>query len=89
MTRRRAPKYDYICRRCLCACRADGSRHLGGGSANFTACGQNPIPVLRSDWEASIKADVASLRDRHAPGKKEMEVNDVRRDANDAHRGTS
>ncbi len=64
MARKRPPECDYICARCLCPCRADGSRHVGGGSADFTACGQDPLPVLRSDWEAAIKADVSALHNR-------------------------
>jgi hypothetical protein len=64
MTRKRPPEYDYICSRCLCACESDGSRHISGGSADFTACKKGPVPILRSEWKAGIKADVAAIRER-------------------------
>ncbi|SKK36945.1 hypothetical protein [Mycobacteroides abscessus] len=65
MTRRRSPQHDYICRRCLCACNISGTRHEGGGSADFRACGKPPIPVLRSDFVKELAEDVASIRERH------------------------
>lgn len=65
MARKRPPEYDYICRRCLCACNIAGTRHEGGGSANFRACGKPPIPVLRSAYQREIAEDVACIRERH------------------------
>ncbi len=65
MTRRRSPEHDYICQRCLCACNVSGTRHEGGGSADFRACEKPPIPVLRSDFEKMIAGDVAAIRERH------------------------
>ncbi len=53
MTRRRSPEHDYICQRCLCACNVSGTRHEGGGSADFRACEKPPIPVLRRDFRES------------------------------------
>jgi hypothetical protein len=65
MARKRSPEYDYICKRCLCACNdARPPRHISGGSADFTACKKEPMPILRRDWEAGIKANVAAMRDR-------------------------
>lgn len=64
MSRRRPPEHDYICRRCGCACNAAGTRHLGGGSRDMRACDRAPEPLLRSDFEAQIRADVAAVIDR-------------------------
>lgn len=64
MTRRRSPEYDYICRRCGCACDSIGHRHLGGGNATMRACRRGPDPVLRREFEREICDDVAALRDR-------------------------
>lgn len=64
MARMRAPEDDYICQTCQCACDRWGIKHLGGGSKNFTCCGKTPLPILRSEWEAMIKSDVAGLKDR-------------------------
>lgn len=60
--RRRPPEYDYICRRCGCAC--NGRRHLGGGSTAMRACGKPPDPVLRSVFKAEVREDVAAIRER-------------------------
>lgn len=63
MSRKRPPEGDYICQVCLCPCDASGGKHVGGGGAGHTSCGKPATPVLRSVWEANLKADLAAIRD--------------------------
>lgn len=66
MARKRSPEHDYICRRCGCPC--DFTKHIGGGQG-MRACGQAPDVVLRSAYEAEIKADLEAIFGRRAsPG---------------------
>jgi hypothetical protein len=71
MARKRAPEDDYICQVCQCACDRFGKKHLGGGDAYHRACGKPPVPILRTEWNAMIKAEVSGLHHRpvwHDPG---------------------
>lgn len=62
MGRKRSPEHDYICRLCQCPCDSHGGRHLGGGDADHTACGKPADPVLRSEWDAMMAADLAAVK---------------------------
>jgi len=61
MARKRQPHWDYICMLCGCPCDEFGTKHEGGGQ-NMKACGKPPRPILRTEWEAMIAADVAAMR---------------------------
>lgn len=63
MSRKRQPQYDYICRTCGCICNASGTKHTGGGPG-MKSCGRTPVPILRSEFQESVRADLAGLRER-------------------------
>jgi hypothetical protein len=67
MARKRSPQYDFICIRCGCPCDEAGTRHFGGGQG-MRACGKPPNPMLRSEYEADIRATLESVfLDRRRP----------------------
>lgn len=56
-------EWQWVCRRCGCACSPDGSRHTGGGPG-MRACRQQPDPIRRVEMKAEARAAIAAVRDR-------------------------
>lgn len=69
MGRKRAPEHDWVCRGCRCPCEPPGvppARHVGGGQG-MKACAGPALPVLRSDLDAELAAEMGLLRERWGP----------------------